>query len=360
MLAVRETEPVEIGATDEAHAPVTAHAAVAVVETVDRRVVLVVAAQRGQVQQVARTLRRLRVVARDRMDEEARAPVDRAPFSFARAVAQVEATRGANAFVEILETLDHRRDVFADAIIIGGQFEPRNARARQGRRGKPCDDRGFRQQVPGRGPVHARRQVHHAHRILDRDALRTARLQVDFGATEAGQDQRLASVHEMRAIELGRDVRGEMAASQRGGGASGIRRRRGEVAAEREEQFCFAAFHRADRADHVVTRLARRLESEASSEPVEERGRGLFVDAHRAVTLHVGMAAHRARAGAAPTDVAAQQQQRDQHLDRGDRMTVLGNAHAPGQDRRRARRVDRRGFAQLCLGEAGTGFDRGP
>ncbi len=44
--------------------------------------------------------------------------------------------------------------------------------------------------------------------------------------------------------------------------------------------------------------LARRLEAEAVLQPVEELGRRHLGDADRAVALHVGMAAHRAQAGA--------------------------------------------------------------
>ena len=52
--------------------------------------------------------------------------------------------------------------------------------------------------------------MHHRHRILDGDRLRAGRLDVDLGAAEAGQDQRLAAVHEVAAVELGRDVDGEV------------------------------------------------------------------------------------------------------------------------------------------------------
>ena len=67
--------------------------------------------------------------------------------------------------------------------------------------------------------------------------------------------------------------------------------------------------------------------------------------------------AHRARPGAGLADVAAQQQQVHQHLDGGDAAPVLGDAHAPADDRRaccrrRARAASResaRAQARLAL-----------
>ena len=52
--------------------------------------------------------------------------------------------------------------------------------------------------------------MHHAHRILHRHRLRTAGLQIDLGAAEAGQDQRLAAGDDVGPVELGGHVHGEV------------------------------------------------------------------------------------------------------------------------------------------------------
>src|SRR5207244_4423283 len=54
----------------------------------------------------------------------------------------------------------------------------------------------------------------------------------------------------------------------------------------------------------------------------------VFGDANGALPLHIRMAAHRTNTSAALTDVAAQQEQIDQHLNVDDAATVLGDAHA--------------------------------
>src|SRR3546814_20299752 len=75
----------------------------------------------------------------------------------------------------------------------------------------------------------------HAHRILDGHRLRPDFLHVDLGAAQARQDQRLAPVHEMAAVELGGYVHGQVAVAQRAMRGLGIGRGGGEIAAHREE-----------------------------------------------------------------------------------------------------------------------------
>ena len=67
---------------------------------------------------------------------------------------------------------------------------------------------------------------------------------------------------------------------------------------------------------------------------VERHQFGLFGDADRALALDVGVAAHRADAGAGLADIAAQQQQVDHHLDGLDALAVLREAHAVDDDDR--------------------------
>ena len=93
-----------------------------------------------------------------------------------------------------------------------------------------------------------------------------------------------------------------------------------------------AVVHRAERVDRVEPVLAVRLEAELVAQPVEQRVVGLLPDPHRAVALHVGVAADRAQPGAALADVAAQEHQVGDLLDGRHRALVLGQAHRPADD----------------------------
>jgi hypothetical protein len=66
--------------------------------------------------------------------------------------------------------------------------------------------------------------------------------------------------------------------------------------------------HGLERLDGVVAVRARRLEAELRADPVEELVGHALPHAHRAVALHVAVAAHGAHAGAGPADAAAQQE----------------------------------------------------
>ena len=170
----------------------------------------------------------------------------------------------------------------------------------------------------------------------------------------------MLAVDQVAAVELGRHMYGQLAIAQRGVGRVGIRRGGGEIAAHREEHLAAAIAHRLDRADHVHAVFARRLEAEDLAQPVEQGRRWLLVDAHRAVALHVAVPAYRADARAGPADVAAQQHQVHQHLDRGHRPLVLGDAHAPADDRAPGSQEALAGIAQACFGQAGFVFDLAP
>ena len=66
--------------------------------------------------------------------------------------------------------------------------------------------------------------------------------------------------------------------------------------------------------DRVQPEIAWRGKSVLLGQPIERGEIGLLGDADGALALHVGMAAHRADAGARLADIAAQQQQIRQHL----------------------------------------------
>ena len=92
-----------------------------------------------------------------------------------------------------------------------------------------------------------------------------------------------------------------------------------------------AVAQRADRVDGVEAVLARRVEAELLLQRVEEvLGRPL-PDAHRAVALHVGVAADREQPGAGLADVALREGEVGDLLDGGDRVAVLGEAHRPAE-----------------------------
>jgi hypothetical protein len=65
------------------------------------------------------------------------------------------------------------------------------------------------------------------------------------------------------------------------------------------------------------------------------------------------VAAHRAQPGAGLADVAAQQQEVDDLLDRGHGVAVLGEAHRPADDRRSRRANSARGRLDLLARQAG-------
>ena len=78
-----------------------------------------------------------------------------------------------------------------------------------------------------------------------------------------------------------------------------------------------------------------RVEAELVAQRVEEVVGHPLPDPHRAVALHVGVAADRAQPGARLADVALGQRDVGDLLDRRDRVAVLGDAHRPADDGRR-------------------------
>ena len=91
----------------------------------------------------------------------------------------------------------------------------------------------------------------------------------------------------------------------------------------------------------------RRLEAEHFLELVEECRLWLFVDAHRAVALHVGMAAHRADPCSGFAEIAPEQQQIYDLLHVCSAESVLGDPHAVDDDDGTRPHVDGRHTLQL-------------
>ncbi len=102
-------------------APPAPNSAITIIEPVDRRVELIVAADRHHQILIGRE-----IMARDVMHCEMSASRRRSEIPFARGVRQVEAARLAHAPVIVIEARNDARDVVADAI-----SSPRVARARR-------------------------------------------------------------------------------------------------------------------------------------------------------------------------------------------------------------------------------------
>src|SRR3546814_2143607 len=167
----------------------------------------------------------------------------------------------------------------------------------------------------------ARRSEHAArggdvrHRILDRHELLAGRGLDPFGARDDGQDQRVAPMHQMPAVELGRDADGEVELAYRVIGAIGIGDRTDKIAAEADENFRRAREHRLDRFDRMMAMIARRFETEHVADAIEIGPARFLVDANGAVALDVRMAADRGDARAGLAVVALEEQQIGDLLD---------------------------------------------
>jgi len=210
-----------------------------------------------------------------------------------------------------------------------------------------------------RRPV-AAREVHHAHRVLDRHRLRPAHLLVELGASQAREDQRLPTVHEVAAVELGAHLHRQVAAPQP---LRGVRRVGGgerEVAAHPDEHGEGAGVHGLDRLDGVEPPVPRGGDAARVFDEVAHLSRRVVVDAASAVALHVAVTAHRRRARPFAPEVAAEQQHVDDLADRVDAVLVLRDAEAPADEGAPRAGIDRRRATDLGSRQAGLRLQVGP
>jgi hypothetical protein len=112
--------------------------------------------------------------------------------------------------------------------------------------------------------------------------------------------------------------------------------------------------------DRAVTLFARRVETEYALQAVEKRLGGNFRDAHRAVALHIRVAAQGADAGAGPAHVPAQQEQVGQLLHVGGAVLVLRDAHAVANNDALGFRIHGSGRFNVGAGQAGDVLDLFP
>src|SRR5215471_2755129 len=139
-------------------------------------------------------------------------------------------------------------------------------------------------------------------------------------------------MNQMAAIELRTDRDGQPQLPHRSFGRRPVRNRPDEIAAEPDEHFGASIHHRLYGVDDMVPASPGRLEAEYLLELVEEFWIRLFVDAHRAVALHVRMAAHRADPRSGLAEIPAQQEQIHHLLYVCGAEPMLGDPHAVAQD----------------------------
>lgn len=116
---------------------------------------------------------------------------------------------------------------------------------------------------------------------------------IDFGTTQRRQDQCGVSAHQVRPVQLRRDVHGEGGVAHRGGRDVGIRGSLYEVAPHADEDLGLTIAQRPDRIDGVVAVLPGRVKAELGLQSVEEMAGGTFPNAHGPITLDVRVAADR-------------------------------------------------------------------
>ena len=303
--------------------------AIPVVVAVDGGVELVVRPQRLQEQPAGRPLHGLEVVDREhrlagRGGEGARVP------GFIR---EDEPVTAPDLLVVVGASTDDVRDVLANRVVVALESLPVDGDpVAEGRAGESGDDRDLREEVVGDGFELAVGGVHGADRVLDRDELLAGGLDVDLGAPERRQDEGLRTDDDVRAVEFRRHLHRHLGRAERRLCRVRVGDRGNEVAPHGQEEADAPVAHPLDGLHHVDAVLAGRVEAELLLDGVEERGRHLLPDAHRAVALDVAVPADGRGSRAGPADVPAQQEEVDDLLDRRDALLLLRDPHGPGDD----------------------------
>src|SRR5437762_547408 len=107
--------------------------------------------------------------------------------------------------------------------------------------------------------------------------------------------------------------------------------------------------HRLDRVHGVETMCAWRGEIEFLAELIEKVFSRLFPNPHRAIALHVAVAAHRAQARSRFAKLTAQQHQVNDLLNIRHGVLVLRQAHSPTKDHPLRLDENARGIFKLTL-----------
>src|SRR6185437_1872223 len=129
-------------------------------------------------------------------------------------------------------------------------------------------------------------------------------------------------------VELGQNLDRQAQAPPGGQKLTMIGQRPDEIPAELKYSANFALDDALGSLDAIEPLIHRGLKPVELLEPVVRHELRLFGDADRALALDIGMAADRQDAGTGPANIAAQQQQVDQHLDILDAADLLGQPHS--------------------------------
>ena len=238
-LRVLQAQRGDVFAVHQHHPPLAGEPAIAILQAIDGGVVLVVASHRHH-----QELAGLEVPLRQRVHGKARFPSGIGKPALAGAIGKVEAAVDADALVVALEPGDDLLDQLAGLVVVHCKLTPADLAAVAQRRLREArDELRLGDQVLAGGLRAPPRHLHHAHRVLGGDELVVSVLHVSLGASEAGQDERCGAGDEVPAIQLGRNVRGELGAAKRGGGIFGVRGRGEEVAPQPDEDLRAAFLH---------------------------------------------------------------------------------------------------------------------
>ncbi|MNZ85966.1 hypothetical protein D3C78_1047740 [compost metagenome] len=224
--ALRKVVPVH-----EDDVPSAEDAAITVIHAIDRRIVLIVTADRGQHEGFR--IGDERVFLKSCGDKEIGLAALRVPAAEGGRDIKAKAAFYPNPAVEIPEIGKDLFDLVTDPVVIGNQPIPvYSMAAADCRFGDARDDGRLRpDQLPGRVQETAR-GMHHRHRVLDCHGLRAQGLGIQIGASKAGQDQRYLRCQKVRAVEFCCDVNGEIEVAHALEGRAGIRHGDGEVSAK--------------------------------------------------------------------------------------------------------------------------------
>jgi len=273
----------DIGFVHKYHMPAAVDPAIAVIEAVDRRVELIVRADRGH-QQSSR--RKVNFLKHARSEMSLARGGRKIPFP--GRIRQIESAGYADAFVVIIETRNHALDRIADTVVIGSEAIPVNfAFVAKRRFCKLAHDPDLALEQIGCGLENTFRHLYVQHRALGRDELVAARLTVDLGTPEAWQNYRRSARRQSGPVQFRYDLYGQIAILQCVRYSLCIGRCGREVPAHREENFGSTITHRGNAFDSIEPVSFRCIKCKFAFKIVAENGRHLFPNAHRAVALNI-------------------------------------------------------------------------
>src|SRR5580704_5108509 len=208
------------------------HAAIPVVQSIDRGVVLVVASERRQ-PQYGCTID-TRILCNTFEDQKIGAACRGIPHQITWRRREMESARLTYPSIEVAEQCgENAFNLLADHIVVVFECRPLDySIAQQRRPGHAADDRDLRFQLFARRMHETTRRMHHRHAVLHGDRLAPALLDVDVASGEAWKNQRLLAMDEVTAIELGGDRHGQAQSSHRRFGNRFVRHRGDKVSAE--------------------------------------------------------------------------------------------------------------------------------